>query len=113
MKWNKGNGVKGDKEGRIVKNEDEFERIMKELKREKWMKEVGEVMKGYIGNKEKEEEVESMVKEVKEKNKEEVYIWDKVIGEEKGIYVKEENEMGIRERIMKIEDIEKKNSLEI
>ncbi len=109
LPWHPGHGPAG----RIVPPAEEFSRLMQDLQRAPWLGEVGAVLTGYLGHPEQAAAVAELVKAVKAKNPEAVYLCDPVIGDEKGLYVPEATAMGIRDRLLPLADIATPNRFEL
>ena len=78
---------------------------MQDLERAPWLGEVGAILTGYLGNPEQAKAVAGLVKKVKQRNPNALYLCDPVIGDQKGLYVPEATAIGIRDHLMPLADI--------
>ena len=91
----------------------EFATLMQDLERAPWLGEVGAILTGYLGNPEQAKAVAGLVKKVKERNPNALYLCDPVIGDQKGLYVPEATAIGIRDHLMPLADIATPNRFEL
>ena len=98
---------------RIVPPTADFAALMADLERAPWLGEVGAVLSGYIGNPEQADAVASLVKTVKQRNRNAIYVCDPVIGDFGGLYVPEEVAARQRDLLLPMADIATPNRHEL
>ncbi|MBV2144824.1 pyridoxal kinase PdxY [Falsochrobactrum sp. TDYN1] len=109
LPWHPGHGLAG----RIVPPPQEFSMLLQDLERAPWLGEVGAILTGYLGHPEQVQAIAGLVKTVKARNPEAVYLCDPVIGDQKGLYVPEATAVGIRDRLLPLADISTPNRFEL
>lgn len=109
LPWHPGHGPAK----RIVPPIQQFDDLIADLERAPWLGEVTGIMSGYLGNAEQAAAVASLVRTVKARNKDVLYLCDPVIGDEKGLYVPETTAIGIRDELMPLADISTPNRFEL
>jgi pyridoxine kinase len=98
---------------RIVPPAEEFAALMRDLEQAKWLPEVAAVLSGYLGSAEQADAVASLVKAVKRRNPDALYLCDPVMGERGGLYVPEEVAARQRDLLMPLADIATPNRYEL
>lgn len=109
LPWHPGHGPAT----RIVAPEEQFAGLMADLERAPWLREVGAVLSGYLGNAGQAEAIASLVGAVKAVNPQAVYLCDPVIGDAEGLYVSEATACAVRDRLVPIADIATPNRYEL
>jgi pyridoxine kinase len=109
LPWHPGHGVAT----RIIPPADQFSALLADLERAPWLGEVGAVLSGYLGEETQAGAVASLVRAVKQKNPDAVYVCDPVMGDKGGLYVPETTATAIRDRLMPLADIATPNRYEL
>ncbi len=109
LPWHPGHGPAG----RIVPPPHEFATLMQDLERAPWLGEVGAILTGYLGHPEQADAVAGLIKAVKARNPNALYLCDPVIGDQKGLYVPEATANGIRDKLLPLADIATPNRFEL
>ena len=98
---------------RIVPPADAFAALMRDLEGAKWLGEVGAVLSGYLGDADQADAVASLVKAVKRRNPQALYLCDPVMGDRGGLYVPEEVAARQRDLLLPLADIATPNRYEL
>ncbi|EJN05637.1 pyridoxal kinase PdxY [Phyllobacterium sp. YR531] len=109
LPWHPGHGPAK----RIVPPVEQFDDLIADLERAPWLGEISGIMTGYLGNAAQASAVARLVKTIKAKNKNVLYLCDPVIGDEKGLYVPEATATAIRDELMPLADISTPNRFEL
>ncbi|MCT7376522.1 pyridoxal kinase PdxY [Chelativorans salis] len=109
LPWHPGHGPAT----RIVPPAAEFSAFMHDLEEAPWLGEVAAVLSGYLGEAGQAPAVASLVRRVKEKNPETLYVCDPVIGDIGGLYVPEETAAAMRKHLLPLADIATPNRYEL
>ncbi|MHA6642882.1 pyridoxal kinase PdxY [Mesorhizobium sp. A623] len=109
LPWHPGHG----RATRIVAPPDQFAALMSDLERAPWLGEVGAVLSGYLGDAAQAQAVASLVRVVKARRPEALYICDPVIGDSGGLYVPEATATAMRDTLIPIADIATPNRFEL
>jgi len=109
LPWHPGHG----RGTRIVPEAEQFAALTGELERAPWLAEVGAVISGYLGNAGQAAAVASLVRAVKAKNPDAVYLCDPVMGDAEGLYIPQATAETIRDRLLPIADIATPNRFEL
>jgi pyridoxine kinase len=109
LPWHPGHG----KATRIVPPKADFAALMKDLENSKWLGEVAAVLSGYLGDAAQAEAVASLVKAVKRRNREAIYLCDPVMGDNGGLYVPEPVAARQRDLLLPLADIATPNRFEL
>ncbi|QPC85877.1 pyridoxal kinase PdxY [Mesorhizobium sp. NBSH29] len=109
LPWHPGHGPAT----RIVPDAEQFSALLADLERAPWLGEVGAVLSGYLGNAAQADAVGSLVKAVRARNPDAVYICDPVMGDKGGLYVAPELAVALRDRLMPLADIATPNRYEL
>ncbi len=109
LPWHPGHGPAK----RIVPEPQQFDDLIADLERAPWLGEVTAIMSGYLGNAAQAASVARLVKTVKARNRQVLYLCDPVIGDEKGLYVPEATAIAIRDQLMPLADIATPNRFEL
>lgn len=109
LPWHPGHG----QASRIVPEPEQFATLLADIERAPWLGEVGAILTGYMGHPEQVKAVAQLVKAVKKRNPQAIYLCDPVIGDEKGLYVPEATATGIRDLLLPLADIATPNRFEL
>lgn len=109
LPWHPGHG----RATRIVPPPEEFATLLKDLENAPWLGEVAAVLSGYLGDASQAEAVASLVRVVKARNSEAIYVCDPVMGDAGGLYVPEATAMAIRDTLMPLADVATPNRYEL
>ncbi|MHC1547510.1 pyridoxal kinase PdxY [Phyllobacterium sp. K27] len=109
LPWHPGHGPAK----RIVPPAEQFDDLIADLERAPWLGEITGIMSGYLGNAAQASAVARLVKTIKAKNRNILYLCDPVIGDEKGLYVPEATAIAIRDELMPLADISTPNRFEL
>lgn len=109
LPWHPGHG----RASRIVPPSEDFSTLMRNLEQAKWLPEVQAVLSGYLGDAAQADAVASLVRAVKARNENALYLCDPVIGDRGGLYVPEEVAARQRDLLMPLADIATPNRHEL
>jgi pyridoxine kinase len=109
LPWHPGHG----RATRIVAPPEQFAALMADLERAPWLGEVGAVLSGYLGDAAQAQAVASLIRAVKARHKDALYICDPVIGDSGGLYVPEATATAMRDTLLPIADIATPNRFEL
>jgi len=98
---------------RIVPPADDFAALMRDLEGAKWLGEVAAVLSGYLGDAAQADAVASLVRSVKRRNPDALYLCDPVMGDRGGLYVPQEVAAAQRDLLMPLADIATPNRFEL
>lgn len=109
LPWHPGHG----RATRIVPDPEQFSALLRDLERAPWLREVGAVLSGYLGEPGQAEAVASLVEAVKAVNPRALYVCDPVMGDQGGLYVADAVAVAMRDRLLPIADIATPNRFEL
>jgi pyridoxine kinase len=109
LAWHPGQGPST----RIVPDRAAFAALIADLCRAPWLREVGCLMSGYLGDAGQADEVARLVAALKTRNPEALYLCDPVAGDRGGLYVPVPLADAIRDRLLPIADIATPNRYEL
>jgi pyridoxine kinase len=109
LPWHPGHG----RATRIVPEPEQFAALMKDLERAPWLGEVAAVLSGYLGNAEQAKAVASLVRAVKARNPQALYVCDPVMGDLGGLYIPEATAVALRDELMPLADVATPNRYEL
>lgn len=109
LPWHPGHG----RATRIVPEPEQFAALMKDLERAPWLGEVAAVLSGYLGNAAQAEAVASLVRAVKARNPQALYVCDPVMGDLGGLYIPEATAVALRDELMPLADVATPNRYEL
>lgn len=109
LPWHPGHG----RATRIVPPADQFASLMQDLAGAPWLGEVAAVLSGYLGDPSQAEALAGLVKAVKAKNPDALYVCDPVMGDLGGLYVPQPLAEAMRDTLMPIADIATPNRYEL
>lgn len=96
LPWHPGHG----KATRIVPDDADFDALLNDLLKSKFIDEVGAVLTGYLGSPGQAESIGNFLTALRQKIPDLVYVCDPVIGDESGLYLPEETASLIRDRLI-------------
>lgn len=109
LPWHTGHGPAG----RIVPEAEQFKQLMEDMERAPWLGEVGAVLTGYFGNAAQVIAAAKLIKAIKARNPQALYLCDPVIGDQDGLYVPEATACAIRDELLSLADIATPNRFEL
>lgn len=109
LPWHPGHGPST----RITATPEEFESFLNDIANAPWKSEVGAVLTGYMANAEQVVSVAKLITKLKAENPKITYLCDPVIGDEAGLYVKQETATAIRDKLIPLSDITTPNRFEL
>ncbi len=109
LPWHPGHG----RADRIIIAPEQFMTLISDLQKSPWINEVGAILTGYMGHPDHVAAVAELVKSVKQRNPEVLYLCDPVIGDLGGLYVPEITAQAIRDRLLPLADIASPNRFEL
>jgi pyridoxine kinase len=109
LPWHPGHGLAT----RIVPEPERFYAMLLDIEESPWLGEVAGVVSGYVGGPEQVAAIASLVRRVKLKNRNAVYLCDPVIGDKGGLYVNESIATQMRDRLLPLADIATPNRYEL
>jgi pyridoxine kinase len=109
LPWHPGHG----RATRIVPDPEQFSALMKDLENAPWLGEVAGVLSGYLGDASQAAAVASLVKAVRAKNPDALYVCDPVMGDLGGLYVPEALAVALRDTLLALADIATPNRYEL
>lgn len=109
LPWHPGHG----RATRIVPPPEQFAALLKDLENAPWLGEVAAVLSGYLGDEGQAEAVASLVRAVKARNPQALYVCDPVMGDVGGLYVPEATAIAIRDRLLPLADVATPNRYEL
>lgn len=109
LPWHPGHGPAT----RIVADNNDFSNFLKDITNAPWIDEVGAVLSGYMANASQAKAVAKLVRAIKDKNPECIYLCDPVIGDLSGLYVAKETASAIKDTLIPLCDITTPNRFEL
>lgn len=109
LPWHPGHGAST----RSVLPTEDFSAIVDDLCRSPWLGEIGAVLSGYLGNAQQAADIARLVKAVRAKNSDALYVCDPVIGDKGGLYVPEATATAIRDQLIPLASIATPNRYEL
>lgn len=109
LPWHPGHGLAT----RLEHDRDGFDRFMDDLINAPWIDEVGAVLTGYMANEAQVESVAKLISGLKLRDPSIVHLCDPVIGDNGGLYVREETAAAIRDCLIPLCDITTPNRFEL
>jgi pyridoxine kinase len=109
LPWHPGHG----RATRIVPDPEQFSALMRDLENAPWLGEVAGVLSGYLGDASQAAAVASLVKAVRAKNPDALYVCDPVMGDLGGLYVPETLAVALRDTLLPLADIATPNRYEL
>jgi pyridoxine kinase len=109
LPWHPGHGPAT----RVVFPEADFERVIDDLIRAPWLSEVKAVLTGYFGNTSQPKHVARLIRALRERNQDIIYLCDPVMGDLGGLYVPEATAEAIRDELIPLATIATPNRYEL
>ncbi|HEV7433752.1 MAG TPA: pyridoxal kinase PdxY [Pseudorhizobium sp.] len=109
LPWHPGHGPST----RLTFSENDFEKVMEDLIRAPWCAEVKAVLTGYFGNERQPMAVARLVRALKERNPDLLYVCDPVMGDLGGLYVPQATAEAIREELIPLANVATPNRYEL
>jgi len=98
---------------RIVPDSKQFSDLAENLAAAPWLREVGAIISGYIGDVAQIDAIAQLIKAVKAENPDALYVCDPVLGDGSQLYVPEPVAEGIRDRLIPLAGIATPNIFEL
>lgn len=109
LPWHPGHGPST----RLTFAEDDFDRAIDDLIRAPWLSEVKAVLTGYFGNAAQPRSVARLVKALRERDDNLLYVCDPVMGDVGGLYIREETAAAIRDCLIPLASVATPNRYEL
>jgi pyridoxine kinase len=109
LPWHPGHGPST----RLTFSESEFDKAIDDLIRAPWLGEVKAVLTGYFGNAAQPRSVARLIRALREKNPELLYVCDPVMGDLGGLYVPQPTAEAIRDELIPLATIATPNRYEL
>lgn len=109
LPWHPGHG----RATRIVPPSEQFASLLGDLERAPWLGEVTAVLSGYLGDARQADNVASLVRAVRARNADALYVCDPVMGDAGGLYVPEAIAGAIRDKLLPLADLATPNRYEL
>ncbi|MBL4890536.1 MAG: pyridoxal kinase PdxY [Rhizobiaceae bacterium] len=109
LPWHPGHGIST----RIIPEAKQFSAFLHDIKRAKWVGEIGGILTGYMANEEQVYDVASLISALKKNAPEIIYVCDPVLGDTGGLYVPDATAAAIRDHLIPLCDIATPNKFEL
>ena len=109
LPWHPGHGPST----RLTFGEDDFDHAIDDLIRAPWLSEVKAVLTGYFGNAAQPRSVARLVKALRARNPDLLYVCDPVMGDVGGLYIREESAAAIRDELIPLASVATPNRYEL
>jgi pyridoxine kinase len=109
LPWHPGHGPST----RLTFSEDDFDKVIDDLIRARWAGEIKAVLTGYFGNAGQPKAVARLVRSLRERNPDLLYVCDPVIGDLGGLYVPQETAEAIRDELLPLANVATPNRYEL
>lgn len=109
LPWHPGHGPST----RLTFAEDDFDRAIDDLIRAPWLSEVKAVLTGYFGNAAQPRSVARLVKALRERDDDLLYVCDPVMGDVGGLYIREDTAAAIRDCLIPLASVATPNRYEL
>lgn len=109
LPWHPGHGPST----RLTFSEDDFDKVIEDLIQARWAGEIKAVLTGYFGNAGQPKAVARLVRALRERNPELLYVCDPVIGDLGGLYVPQETAEAIRDELLPLANVATPNRYEL
>jgi pyridoxine kinase len=109
LPWHPGHGPST----RLRFDNGDFDRAMQELAQSRWSGEVRAILTGYFGSAEQVRSVAKLIREMKERNPDLLYLCDPVMGDKGGLYVPVETAQAIRDELVPLAAVATPNRYEL
>lgn len=109
LPWHPGHGPST----RLRFDNGDFDRAMQELAQSRWSGEVRAILTGYFGSAEQVRSVAKLIREMKDRNPDLLYLCDPVMGDKGGLYVPVETAQAIRDELVPLAAVATPNRYEL
>ncbi|GEO85902.1 MULTISPECIES: pyridoxal kinase PdxY [Alphaproteobacteria] len=109
LPWHPGHGPST----RLTFNESDFDHVVDDLIRAPWLGEVKAVLTGYFGNAAQPRAVARLVRALRARDPELLYVCDPVMGDVGGLYLREETAVAIRDELIPLASVATPNRYEL
>lgn len=109
LPWHPGHGPST----RLRFDNGDFDRAMQELAQSRWSGEVRAILTGYFGSAEQVRSVAKLIREMKKRNPDLLYLCDPVMGDKGGLYVPVETAQAIRDELVPLAAVATPNRYEL
>lgn len=109
LPWHPGHGPST----RLTFTEDDFDHAVDDLIRAPWLSEVKAVLTGYFGNAAQARSVARLVKVLRARDPDLLYVCDPVMGDVGGLYIREETAVAIRDELIPLASVATPNRYEL
>lgn len=109
LPWHPGHGPST----RLTFAADEFDKVIDDLIRARWGAEVKAVLTGYFGNERQPKAVARLVRALKERNPDLLYVCDPVMGDLGGLYIPQATAEAIRDELIPLANMATPNRYEL
>ena len=109
LPWHPGHGPST----RLTFSAEEFDRVIDDLIRARWGAEVKAVLTGYFGNEGQPKAAARLVRSLKERNPDLLYVCDPVMGDLGGLYIPQATAEAIRDELIPLANIATPNRYEL
>lgn len=109
LPWHPGHGPST----RLTFGEDDFDHAIDDLIRAPWLSEVKAVLTGYFGNAAQPRSVARLLKALRARNPDLLYVCDPVMGDVGGLYIREESAAAIRDELIPLASVATPNRYEL
>ncbi|KEQ03360.1 pyridoxal kinase PdxY [Pseudorhizobium pelagicum] len=109
LPWHPGHGPST----RLTFSEDDFDKVIDDLIQARWAGEIKAVLTGYFGNAGQPRAVARLVRSLRERNADLLYVCDPVIGDLGGLYVPQETAEAIRDELLPLANVATPNRYEL
>ncbi|MFN7103672.1 MAG: pyridoxal kinase PdxY [Pseudorhizobium sp.] len=109
LPWHPGHGPST----RLTFSEDDFDKVIDDLIQARWAGEVKAVLTGYFGNAGQPRAVARLVRALRERNPDLLYVCDPVIGDLGGLYVPQGTAEAIRDELLPLANVATPNRYEL
>jgi len=109
LPWHPGHGPST----RLTFSEDDFDKVIDDLIQARWAGEIKAVLTGYFGNACQPRAVARLVRSLRERNADLLYVCDPVIGDLGGLYVPQDTAEAIRDELLPLANVATPNRYEL
>ena len=109
LPWHPGHGPST----RLTFSEDDFDKVIDDLIQARWAGEIKAVLTGYFGNAGQPRAVARLVRSLRERNADLLYVCDPVIGDLGGLYVPQDTAEAIRDELLPLANVATPNRYEL
>ncbi len=109
MAWHPGHGPTT----RMAPDDDTFASLLDDVGNAPWTDEIGAILTGYMANAEQVLNVANLVRTLKQKNPDLLYVCDPVIGDAEDLYVAEDTAIALRDNLLPMCNLTTPNKFEL